>query len=89
MEVQYGQRNAACDSVGGTTIKKRISRVSDEELFARLIYYGVTQLKRHEPDVWLMPLGGLMDQIEIDKQFNGLIKPKSEVFIDEVLPQGI
>ena len=40
-------------------------RVSDEELFARLIYYGVTQLHRPEPDVWLMAIGELLDQWEI------------------------
>ena len=36
--------------------------------------------------MWLMPLGHLMDQIEIYKQFHGLAKPKKEVTIDEVVP---
>ena len=58
-------------------------------MFARLIYYGVTQLVRQELDVWLMPLGELLDQWEIHKQFNGLEKPKHELFIEEVIPGGI
>jgi hypothetical protein len=58
-------------------------------LFARLIYYGVTQLRRNEADVWLMPIGGLLDQWEIHKQFNGLAKPKRELFIDDVIPFDI
>jgi hypothetical protein len=58
-------------------------------LFARLIFYGVTLLHRSEPEVWLMPLGHLLDQWEIYKQFKGLAKPKREYFIDEVIPSGI
>ena len=57
-------------------------------MFARLIYYGVTQLKRDEEKVWLMPVGELLDQWEIHKQFTGISKPKREVFIDEVIPYG-
>jgi len=58
-------------------------------LFARLIYYGVTQLQRNENEVWLMPLGHLLDQWEIHKQFNGLAKPKREYYIDQIIPNGI
>jgi len=58
-------------------------------LFARLIYYGVTQLLRNEDEVWLMPLGHLLDQWEIHKQFNGLAKPKREYYIDQIIPNGI
>jgi hypothetical protein len=58
-------------------------------LFARLIFYGTTLLGRSETEVWLMPLGHLLDQWEIYKQFNGLAKPKTIHFIDEVIPQGI
>jgi hypothetical protein len=36
-----------------------------------------------------MPIGELLDQWEIHKQFNGLSKPKVELFIDEVIPLGI
>jgi hypothetical protein len=58
-------------------------------LFARLIYYGVTQLHRPESDVWLMPIGELLDQWEIHKQFTGMAKPKREVSIDDIIPMGI
>ena len=66
-----------------------MSRVSDEETFARLIFYGVSLLGRCEAEVWLMPLGHLLDQWEIYKQFNGLAKPKREYYIDEIIPGGI
>jgi hypothetical protein len=33
-----------------------------------------------------MPIGNLLDQWEIHKQFIGLAKPKREYFIDEVIP---
>jgi hypothetical protein len=58
-------------------------------LFARLIYYGVTQLGRNEEYVWLMAIGDLLDQWEIHKQFVGMDKPKVELFIDDILPIGI
>jgi hypothetical protein len=58
-------------------------------LFARLIYYGVSQLHRQEDEVWLMPIGELLDQWEIHKQFTGMTKPKREVFIDDIIPVGI
>jgi hypothetical protein len=58
-------------------------------LFARLIYYGVSQLHRPEVEVWLMPIGELLDQWEIHKQFTGLAKPKREIFIDDIIPAGI
>lgn len=66
-----------------------MSRVSDKELFTRLIYYGVTQLGRNEEEVWLMVIGDLLDQWEIHKQFIGISKPKVELFIDEVIPFGV
>ena len=58
-------------------------------MFARLIYYGVSQLHRAETEVWLMPLGHLLDQWEAHKQFHGLAKAKREYGIDEVIPDGI
>lgn len=63
--------------------------MSDEETFARLIFYGVTLLGRAEREVWLMPLGALLDQWEIYKQFHGLAKAKAEYAIDEIIPFGI
>jgi len=58
-------------------------------LFARLIFYGTTLLGRQESEVWLMPIGHLLDQWEVYKQFNGLTKPKRELFIDEIVPAGV
>ena len=63
--------------------------MSDEETFARLLFYGVTLLGRAEREVWLMPLGALLDQWETYKQFHGLAKVKEEVFIDDLVPIGI
>ena len=72
-----------------TNPKKRPSRVSDEERFARLIFYGVTLLGRTEAEVWLMPFGHLLDQWEIYKQFHNMTRPKREWFIEDVIPAGI
>jgi hypothetical protein len=37
----------------------------------------------------MMPIGELLDQWEIYKQFNGLVKPKMEYGIDEIIPHGV
>jgi len=63
--------------------------VSDEETFARLLFYGVTLLSRPEREVWLMPLGALLDQWEVYQQFHGLTKAKVEYSIEDVIPVGI
>jgi hypothetical protein len=63
--------------------------VNDEETFARLLFYGVTLLGRTELEVWLMPLGALLDQWEIYKQFHGLAKAKTDYGIDDIIPLGI
>ncbi len=63
--------------------------MSDDESFARLVFYGVTLLRRPEREVWLMPIGALMDQWEVYRQFNGLAKPRGAVTIDDVIPEGI
>ena len=62
--------------------------MSDEETFARLLFYGVTLLGRSEREIWLMPLGALLDQWEVYKQFQGIVKPVMECYIDNVIPQG-
>lgn len=36
-----------------------------------------------------MPIGHLLDQWEVYKQFNGMAKPKREHFIDDIIPAGI
>lgn len=60
-----------------------------EELFARLLYYGLARLHLSQDEVWAMPLGPLLGLWERDKQYNGILKPKREHFIDEVIPEGI
>ena len=67
-------------------LQKRIGRASDEALFAQMIFYGVTLLGRSEREVWLMPLGALLDQWEVYKQFNGITKPVIECNIDNMVP---
>ena len=63
--------------------------MSDEETFTRLLFYGVTLLGRAEREVWLMPLGALLDQWEVYKQFHGIANPVMECYIDYAIPQGI
>lgn len=63
--------------------------MSDEETFTRLLFYDVTLLGRAEREVWLMPLGALLDQWEVYKQFQGLAKAKTKYSINEVIPIGI
>jgi len=58
-------------------------------LFTRLLYYGTVHLNRSEEETWLMPLGFLLDLWECHKQFLGMAKPKRELFIDEIIPDGI
>lgn len=36
-----------------------------------------------------MPFGLLLDLIECHKQYFGISKPKKEVFIDDIFPDGI
>ena len=40
-------------------------------------------------DFWLCPLGLFMDLWECHKQFLGVAKPKMEIDIDDVIPDGI
>jgi hypothetical protein len=39
--------------------------------------------------VWLMPIGHLLDQWEIHKQFTGISKPYEMKTIDDVFPVGL
>ena len=68
--------------------KKPSGRVTDEELFTRLLYYGLARLHLSQDEVWAMPFGLLLDLWGCDKQYNGISKPKREHFIDEVIPEG-
>jgi len=58
-------------------------------LFTRLLYYGTVHLRRTEEETWLTPLGLLLDLWECHKQYIGVAKPKVEIFIDDVIPDGI
>ena len=35
-----------------------------------------------------MPLGALLDQWVVYKQFHGIVKPAMECYIDNIIPQG-
>ncbi len=63
--------------------------MSDDESFARLLFYGVSLLHRSEREVWLMPIGALMDQWEVYRQFNGISQPHKAATIDDVIPMGV
>lgn len=63
--------------------------MTDDELFTRLLYYGTVHLNRTEEEAWLTPIGLLMDLWECHRQFLGMAKPKREMFIDEIIPDGI
>jgi len=58
-------------------------------LFTRLLYYGTVHLNRSEDETWLTPFGLLMDLWECHKQFLRLAKPKIDLFIDDVIPEGV
>ncbi|MCL1878151.1 MAG: hypothetical protein FWF80_04775 [Defluviitaleaceae bacterium] len=58
-------------------------------MFTRLIYYGTAHLRRSEYEVWLMPIGLLLDLWETHKQYNGISKPKTETNIDDIFLPGI
>ena len=40
-------------------------------------------------EVWLTSFGLLLDLWECYKQYNGIAKPKREVFIDDIIPEGV
>jgi len=58
-------------------------------LFTRLLYYGTVHLNRTEEATWLMPVGLLLDLWECHKQYHGMAKPRREMFIDDVIPDGL
>ena len=60
-----------CRIQGGGLRKKQADRVTDDELFTRLLYYGIGQLHFTQEEVWLMPLGLLLDLWTCHKQFMG------------------
>jgi len=56
-------------------------------MFTRLRYYARAHLGFSELEVWLEPIGSLLDLWESHKQYNGMAKPKKELFIDEIIPE--
>jgi len=58
-------------------------------LFTRLLYYGTVHLNRSEEETWLTPTGQLLDLWECHRQFLGMTKQKRELFIEDVIPDGI
>ncbi len=58
-------------------------------MFTRLLYFGTVHLNRSEAETWLTPIGLLMDLWECHKQFLGISKPREEVFIDDLIPEGL
>lgn len=71
------------------TSKKHESRVTDAELFTRLLYYGLAHLNLSQDEVWLMPFGLLLDLWECHRQYNGIAKPKRDLTIDDIMPYGV
>lgn len=53
------------------------------------MYYGIAHLNLSQEEVWLMPFGLLLDLWECHKQYNGMAKPRRELFIDDIIPDGI
>lgn len=66
--------------------QKTNSWVADDELFTRLLYYGLAHLNLTQDEVWLMPFEFLLDLWECHRQYNGIANPKREITIDEVIP---
>jgi hypothetical protein len=60
--------------------------VSDEETFTRLLYFGTVQLHFTIDDVWLMPVGQLLDLIACHRQFLGYDTPERIVEFDAIIP---
>jgi len=53
------------------------------------MYYGRAHLHFADDEVWLTPIGHLLDLWECHKQFHGMAKPKRELFIEDIIPAGI
>ena len=63
--------------------------MTDEEIFTRLLYYATVHLNRSEAVFWLTAIGEMLDLWECHKQHMGWAQPKRELFIDDVVPDGI
>ena len=49
----------------------------------------MAHLHMKQDEEWLTPFGLLLDLWECHKQYNGIAKPKREVFIDDIIPAGV
>lgn len=63
--------------------------MSSDELFTRLLYYGLALLHLEQDEFWEMPFGELLDLIECHKQYYGIAKPYKETTIDDIIPPGL
>ena len=53
------------------------------------MYVGLSRLHLSQEEIWLMPFGLLLDLWECEKQYSGISKPKVELSIDDIIPDGI
>jgi hypothetical protein len=60
--------------------------VSDDELFARLYYFGTIQMGMSEERFWFMPIGEFLDLWACHKQFLGMEKAHRELSVDDIIP---
>ncbi|MDR1364086.1 MAG: hypothetical protein LBJ32_00395 [Oscillospiraceae bacterium] len=47
----------------------------------------MVHLHLSEDELFLMPIGKMLDLIECHKQYLGISKPRKEIFIDDVIPE--
>lgn len=52
-------------------------------------FAGMMKQKINIEEVGLMPFGLLLDLWECHKQYSGMAKPKREMYIDDIIPDGI
>jgi hypothetical protein len=53
------------------------------------LYYGLAHLNLTQDEVWLMPFGLLLDLWECHKQYHGISKKKGNIYIEDIIPDGI
>ena len=56
---------------------------------SRVTGYATARQNRSEEETWLTLIGLLLDLWECHRQYLGMAKPKREMFIDEIVPDGI
>ena len=53
------------------------------------MYIAKVHLNLTFDEFWLMPIGLILDLWECHRQYTGVSRPKVEIFIDDVIPEGI